>query len=54
MYFILLEEASELTVKFEIFEQVLQFKEMESSIHVPPKKESHDFLGTGTCDKIMF
>ena len=53
MYFILLEEASELTVKFEIFEQVLQ-KEMESSIHIPPRKESHDFPGTGTCDKITF
>ena len=53
MYFILLEEASELTVKFEIFEQVLQWG-LLSSIHVPPRKESHDFPGTGTCDKIMF
>ena len=29
-------------------------QEMQSSIHIPLRKESHDFPGTGTCDKIMF
>ena len=55
MYFVLLEEASALTVKFEKIEQVFATaQEMMSSIHVPPRKESHDFPGTGTCDKITF
>ena len=52
MYFILLEEVN-LLLNLRYLEQFFATGNVVFDPH-SPRKESHDFPGTGTCDKITF